>query len=175
MNAEELTIQRASATKLVEKALQEAGFVYSISYQSDASTLEVTHPELKDWHRFVVIMKSLRPHEDINYLKVPGVFMTKSVNRQGVKRMMEKLLTMKQTVQTLQQRNSELEEASQRYSAQKDRDFANVDIPDWMNVNVKVMGEQAGKYSVNFDSGSPMERLSASQVVRLANLLQEFE
>ena len=171
----------------VAEALRTAGWQFTQEVAQHSVTFSLTHAELSDWPTPIRVVITESPSIQINVLTVScsdtrlswekdrfrwrSVLMTKA----SVKRLVAHLEEMKAIKLHLAQTKVKCEAITRHFNEQKTRELGDAAIPDWMNVDIHVSGEVAGRYRVTFDAGSVLERLSAAQAMTLAALLETFE
>ena len=97
------------------------------------------------------------------------------MSKRGLAMVIARLNKVKDEVKVIRERNAQLEADTLRFTEQQAKELAGIQFPEWVNVDVRVMGESAGRYRMSFEAGSPMERLTAEQVRRLMAVLSELE
>jgi hypothetical protein len=176
MNNEELTLERAGMTQEVMLGLQKNGWKYTQEITGSAMIFHVTHPDLPGWTKEVSIEQvHVEPSVQVNVLIIRGVIRSQIMSKASVSRMMAKLERIKRTLLMVGQSKASFEELARQYVEKQARDLAQVEIPDWVNVEIRTMGELAGRYKVSFDAGSLIEHLSVPQTVALLTVLGEIE
>ena len=176
LNPEQLAAQRGQAAHALMKSLAKEGYTYKPTVDESSVFLEVKHWKLPNWFKHVSVAKSSKslPGAEFNELRIPGQFHTHDLSRRGIARVMKKLTALRLETDVIRRSNSEFHAKLDRYGKQKEAELSGVQFPAWVNVDVRVSGESAGLYRMSFDNGSPLERLTAEQVKKLAEALSSI-
>ena len=176
MNSEQLTVERGQIAADLIQRLNAENYSFTQEVTEDAVSFEVTHADTPKWCRRLSVAVVTRNGEcDKNALYIPGEYRGNDVSKRGIAKLVARLSFSRKALKTIQQRNIASETDAAKLVEQQAKAFAGLEFPDWMNVDVRVLGWSVGHYRVSFEPGSPLERLTAEQVKRLLAVLVELD
>jgi hypothetical protein len=166
----DLELARVSATYLLIVALAKAGYTCRKNVTNVATEFLLQRSDVPDWCPSIIIEESGTK----NYMRY-AQFRTSDMSVSGVGKVLKKLTQDCIAAKEILVSQNKKETQARQYRLQKHAELSGLPETEFMDITINGSGKHAGKYSVRFELGSVLERLTRQQVWQLTALICKFE